>query len=229
MGIINCAGIKIAEINGDGIPELTIDSELNLEKLMKIYATMRDNQYSIDTLFKVGGGVTEYGNTAIFEDGRCLFAAIPSHNVTELRAMELDFGIIPYPKWDELQENYTPYTVGSYHPVISIPKTNNDLVNTGLILEAMAYEGMKELKPAFYDSLLKTKTARDEESVDMIDFIFGNLQYDIGNMYNFGGILGVFGYTMSTNPRNNIVSQIDRSKGAWQRAINTLIDEIERH
>ena len=227
MGIINCSGVKIAEINENGIPELTIGTEVNVEKLMKIFDTMRDHTYSIDTLFKVGGGVTSYANTDILADGRCLFAAIPSHNVTELRAMEVDFGIIPYPKWNEAQDNYTPYTVGSYHPVLSVPKTNDDLDNTGIILEAMSYEGMKTLVPAFYESLLKTKTARDEESAEMIDFIFGNLSYDIGNMYNFGGILGEFGYNMSTNMRANIVSTIEKGSGKWQKAIDSMIAEIE--
>ena len=229
MGIINCSGIKIAEVNSEGIPELTIAGESNLEKLAKIYTTMRDQTYSIDTLFKVGGGVTGYGNTDILEAERCLFAAIPSHNVTELRTMELDFGIIPYPKWDAAQANYTPYTVGSYHPVMSVPKTNDDLDNTGIILEMMAYEGMKTLIPAFYESLLKTKTARDEESAEMIDFIFGNLSYDIGNMYNFGGIVGVFGYEMSTNLRANIVSTIEKNSSKWQSAIDSMIADIQKN
>ena len=228
MGLINCSGVKIAEINSDGIPEFTLNTEVNLEKLLKIFTTMRDHTYSIDTLFVVGGGVTGYANTDILADGRCLFAAIPSHNVTELRAMDVEFGIIPYPKWDEAQDKYTPYTVGSYHPALSIPKTNDDLDNTSIILEAMAYDGMKNLVPAFYESLLKTKTARDDESVDMIDFIFGNLSYDIGNMYNFGGITGVFGYEMSTNLRMNVVSTIDRNINKWQKDIDKIVAEIEK-
>jgi hypothetical protein len=141
--------------------------------------------------------------------------------------MEVDFGIIPYPKWDAGDE-YTPHTAGNYHSVISVPQTNGDLENTGILLEAMAYEGMKTMRPAFYENLLKTKTARESESAEMLDFIFGNLSYDVGTMYNFGGMLGEFGYGMSTNLAGNIVSTIERNMTVWQRAIDTMVEEISK-
>jgi len=93
----------------------------------------------------------------------------------------------------------------------------------------MAYEGMKNISPVYYENLLKTRTTRDEESAEMIDFIFGNLSYDIGNMFNFGGILGEFGYNMSTNRRANIVSTVEKNRGKWQRAIDAMIAEIEKN
>jgi hypothetical protein len=240
MGIINCSGVKIAEVNSEGIPELTVGTEVNLEKLFKIYTEMRDHTYSIDTLFQAGGGVTGLGDVDIFSENRCLFLACATHNIAadnteganntnSLRAMDVDFGIIPYPKWDKAQADYMPHTAGNYHPVLTVPQTNTDLDNTGIILEAMAYEGMKGITPAFYENLLKTKTARDNESEEMIDYIFGNLSYDIGNMYNFGGIVGVFGYEMSTNMKMNIVSTIEKSSGKWGRAIDTVIAEIEKN
>jgi len=163
--------------------------------------------------------------------------ACASHNISQvetatgaeygLRSMESDFGIIPYPKWDEAQADYTPFTAGNYHPVLSVPQTNQDLENTSIILEAMAYEGRKTISPAFYESLLKTKTARDNESAEMIDYIFGNLSYDVGVMYNFGGILGTFGYEMSTNLRANIVSTVEKNENKWQKAIDNLVSDIE--
>jgi hypothetical protein len=60
----------------------------------------------------------------------------------------------------------------------------------------------------------------------MIDYIFGNLNYDIGTMYNFGGILGEFGYNMSTNLANNIVSSFERNMTVWQNALDKLVGEI---
>ena len=229
MGIINSVGVRIAEINPEGIPELIINSETNLEKMYRIYTDMRNDEYSIDTLFRLW-----LGDADIFAENRCLFLACATHNIggedrRTLREMDVDFGIIPYPKWDAGQPDYTPFTAGNYHPVLTVPQVNYDLENTGILLEAMAYEGMKHMKPAFYESLLKTKTARDDESAAMIDFIFGNLQYDVGVMFNFGNILGEFGYEMSTNVRANIVSTIERNTGRWQRAIDTLIAEIEKH
>ena len=239
MGIINCCGVKIAEVNKEGIPEFTINSEVNINKLFRIYTDMRDNTYSIDTLFAPGADVGAFADAELFGQNKCLFLACASHNISQmregdttdygLRAMEGDFGIIPYPKWDEAQDKYMPHTAGNYHPVMHIPQTNEDLDATGIILEAMSYEGMKTIKPAFYESLLKTKTARDSESAEMLDFIFGNLSYDIGNMYNFGEITGVFGYQMSTNPKANIVSTVEKNIGKWQKAIDDIVAGIENN
>jgi len=46
-------------------------------------------------------------------------------------------------------------------------------------------------------------------------------------MYNFGGIVGTFGYDMSTSLRANIVSTIEKNIGKWQKAIDAIIDSIE--
>ena len=237
MGIINSAGVRIAELDGDGIPWLTIDVEPNLSRLMTIFTDMRDNTYSIDTLFVSGGSVSGMPDAQIFSESRALFLACATHNVSQirdgdsadigLRTMEVDFGIIPYPKWDTAQADYKSYTAGNYHPVLSVPITNGDLANTSIIMEALAYEGRKTIIPEFYESLLKTKTARDEESAEMLDFIFGNIHYDIGNMYNFGGIAGVFGWEMSTNLRANIVSIVERQAHRWQQSIDEMVEQIE--
>ncbi|MCL2095971.1 MAG: hypothetical protein FWH10_03610 [Oscillospiraceae bacterium] len=239
MGIINTSGVKIAEFDSDGIPVLTVGTEVNLVKLARIYDQMRDHEYSIDTLFKAGGGVTGIGDVDIFAENRALFLACAGHNVQGsseedanntqgLRDIDVDFGIIPYPKWS-VSDEYVSYTAGNYHNVMAIPKTNEDLDNTSILLEAMAYEGSRELVPAFYENLLKTKTARDNESEDMIEFIFGNLNYDTGYLFDFGGIGGVFGYELSTNLRANVVSVIERNSGVWGRAIDSLVDEVAKH
>ena len=236
MGIISASGVKIAETDGGGVPVLTVGSEINLAKLDKIYATMRDNTYSVDTLFNglVGGGVGKYADAEIFVDGRCLFLAAATHNIMgqggyNLRETDVDFGIIPYPKWDLTTPDYLPYTANNYHPVLTIPNTNRDLDNTGILLEAMAYEGMNTITIEFYESLLKRKTARDNASADMIDYIFGNLRYDVGLMYNLGGIGGLLGWDMSMNLRLNIVSQIESNTPEWQHAIDVMIEEIEKN
>ena len=240
MGIVNGSGVKLAELDSEGKPFITAGSEVNIAKLTKIYDKMRDHVYSIDTLFPTGGGVSGIADVQIFMDGRALFVAAATHNITghdgyNLRSAEIDFGIIPYPKWDINDKNYLPHTAGNFHPVLSIPATNQDLENTGIILEAMAYEGMKTIRPEFYDSLLKRKTlnATDTESGDMIDYIFGNLYYDIGNMFNFGTdntkIVGIFGATMSRDTKLGIASQIDRNSGPWNRSIASIIAQVKSY
>ena len=227
MGIINSVGINLVETDSAGIPQLTAGTERNLSRLLRVYEDIVDESHSVNTLFSAGGATTGLADTDIFADNRNLFLAGASHLVPLLREIELDFGIIPYPKWDAAQEQYIASTAGNYHPVLSVPMTNTDLDNTSIILEAMAYEGRKTIRPLFYENLLKTKTARDEESAEIIDYIFSNIIYDKGNMYNFGEMLGTFGYTMSTNMNANIVSLIESNTPVWQGAIDNLINATE--
>ena len=56
--------------------------------------------------------------------------------------------------------------------------TKEDLERTSVILEAMACESLKSVVPAYYELMLKTKFARDEESEEMIDYIVSQRVFD---------------------------------------------------
>ena len=48
---------------------------------------------------------------------------------------------------------------------------------------------MKYITPAYYETTLKYRDFRDEESEEMLDdYIFDNIVYDLGTLYDFGGV-----------------------------------------
>ena len=56
-----------------------------------------------------------------------------------------------------------------------IPKTASDLDRTGTILESLSYEGYRTVISAYYDTMLKNKLMRDDDSIEMLDkYIFPN-------------------------------------------------------
>ena len=62
--------------------------------------------------------------------------------------------ILPYPKYNEAQDNY--YTVVfDNHSVFCVPKTVKDPERSGLIMEAMGYESMRIVTPAYYEIMLR--------------------------------------------------------------------------
>lgn len=115
----------------------------------------------------------------MFQDNRGLFYDSTFFYVASLRDMESDFGIIPYPKYEEHQENY----YSRIETIISfiVPKTNTNLDRTSVIIEALASESAKTVIPAYYEIALKTKYTRDEESEKMLDLIFENRMIDLGD------------------------------------------------
>ena len=87
-----------------------------------------------------------------------------------MRESDTEFGILPLPKYDESQTGY--YTTSrDGRSMFVIPVDVKDADFAGLITEALAVASNKYVVPAYYDVTLKTKTARDDESSEMLDII----------------------------------------------------------
>ena len=100
-----------------------------------------------------------------------------------MRDMKSDFGIIPWPKFDESDEKY--YTnVDAGCNLIGVPVSVSDPDRVSVILEALCAEGGKSVMPQYYEVALQTKYSRDDESVQMLDIIRDGRVFDIGYFYN---------------------------------------------
>ena len=110
------------------------------------------------------------------------FEAVPR----DYRMSETDFGVLPFPKYDESQDEYITLAAESGY-VVGVPLTNTDPERAGIILEALAAESTSTVKTAAYDVCLNGKYIRDEESSEMLDIIFGNKIYDIAYLVSIGG------------------------------------------
>lgn len=223
MGMLNGCGVNIAQLDSAGVPQITIESEANITKIQRINDVLLNDTYSVDTLRKFAmAGKDGY----IFGDNRCLFLFAATHIVGELRQMDVEFGLIPYPKYDSDQKDYLSTTSGIFLPILCIPVTIQDIENTGIFLEAFSYEGNKTVLPAFYENVLKGKMIRDVESIDMLDYIYSNITYDTGNLFNFGGFVGTLTSELSQGQASSIASFLASRLTVVQSAIDKMIDEI---
>ena len=225
MGIVNSIGERCAKINSAGEIELT----LNNERVLKSFETYIDFVLDKNHAFMYqredwAGDKTN----AMFENNQGLFYIQIMELVIRLRAMEVDFGVLPYPKLEKTQENYYS-TVSSWHSgFMCVPIVQEDAARTGAILEAMAAESMYTLKPAYYDIALKGKYVRDEESEEMLDLIFDSKIFDLGWLYQIGGyneeIMNLY-----RNRKTDFISMYDkREPKAFKDIdkINEAFDEI---
>ena len=183
MDFVNCSGDKCATVNAEGLIELTLNTEKTMTILDKflsfaqnkeiVYAYQRANWN--DSLL-----------VTMFSGDQSLFLTQLIQLVPKMREMDSDFGILPYFKYDETQQDYFT-TIGSWHSVFfCVPNGQKDVERTGIITEVLASESY-ELTEAYYDKTLKGKTTRDEESSAMLDIIFANRVYDLGWYFQFGG------------------------------------------
>ncbi len=103
-----------------------------------------------------------------------------------MRSMKSEFGVVPMPKYDDAQAEYRTF-LHDQVTVFSIPSTiskrDGGLEMAGAVMEALASEGHYSVRPAYYETTLRTKIAKDPESAEMMDLIINNVYIDAGILY----------------------------------------------
>lgn len=160
----------------------------------------------------------------LFKNGKALFFDNCFYTIKDLRDMEIDFGILPYPKLNEEQSQY--YTRLHWTEICCVPISANDtdLERTSVILEAMACESELSVIPAYYDIALKTKMTRDEESEKMIDILFNTRVLDFGDTIWADVIRDGKFTALFENANRNLVSTMESIEGNMQNKIDKLVE-----
>ena len=202
--------------------QFTFGSERSITAAERVVSLMNQNWFL--NHHKISNTDDAY-YTQLFETGHGLFFWMRLDEVTNMRAGDTDFGIIPTPKYEASQDNY--YSMVSQHTtgLMSIPLvlTGEKLSNLGIVLEAMAAESHYELIPTYIEESLKTKYSRDAESAGMLDIIINNRVFDPMIIYNFGGFADTFqGWGGSNNTQ--IASTLAKSQKPVQKILDRFIE-----
>lgn len=190
LALWSCMGYKIADRDTDGNIVYTYSDENAITALTKII----DTQYAGFTNMGTGSPITEggvevkNGRERQFAIGRSLFYYAAMTNIVIFRDSDVDFGVLPAPKENEDQEEY--YSSWSYSNMAAyvLPKTLAKPEMIGDIMEAMAHLSVYTLTPAYMDQTLIGQGTRDEESEPMIRLILDTRNYDLGVVFDWGGI-----------------------------------------
>ena len=127
-------------------------------------------------------GQTDELRNEMFANRRALFSAGGLWVPGEFRQMHDDFGILPMPKRSPQQKSYLN-NVNHNAPLIGISKTNTQLEETGVIMEAMAarFAPIRDLQRKELTDIM----LRSEEDEEMLNYIIPNTVFDIAHiMFN---------------------------------------------
>ncbi len=122
----------------------------------------------------------------LFLNGHGLFYWSRFDDVLALRDMDTPFGILPIPKYNEEQAEYASLVSRHTTALLGIPMSVQNIERTGILTEALSAESYYTVTPAYYETTLKGKATRDKDSLEMVDLIFGNRIYDLGDIYDIG-------------------------------------------
>ena len=169
--------------NEEGILEFNYYNERLVGIFEKVY-----------TLFKETNGVWAptgqghgVGNDQFMNYGS-LFVNTTISFAISLADFEHEYGIIPYPKYDEAQAEYKTMVDGG-HEAMGIALCAADLDYIGIMTEVMCAESYKQVLPAYYDVALKQRYASSPEDAEMIELCVASRVFDLGYVYdNWKGV-----------------------------------------
>ncbi len=167
------AGQKISEFDEDGVPYFAMDTEKMYNIVDRIYDIMcqNDNAHFDKT----------NGQDLIFWKGQALFASCMVRDIEANRDKDTEYGMVPYPKYDEAQEKYLTLVDGhASMMLVPVFASDEDLAFIGTVTEALSAEAYNSVLPAYYETAMQIKFARDENFPEMLELI------RLGRTFNFG-------------------------------------------
>ncbi len=216
INILYAGGQKVYGKNDKGELELTLYSNKTVEIFDEFFSLMNNEA----CFLQFTEGNINYSGADIFQSGRSMITTGGLGSAKGYRNMDDDFGIIPYPKFDENDDYST--TINGYAPLVIIPISVSDVERTGAITEALAAYAHRDVLPAFYEVSLKSKYARDDESEEMMDLIRDSIIYDIG--YVAGGPLNSVGHDLAKTTTRDFSSFY----AAREESAKTTLEEFNK-
>ncbi|MFA6947967.1 MAG: hypothetical protein WCQ72_03200 [Eubacteriales bacterium] len=175
------SGERYIKLDSGGTPYLALDNDRFYSVAQKI-ADILNTEGEYFSANDARPSLKAYD--LIFQNERALFLGAEIKATLISREMEDNFGIVPYPKYEEAQ---TGYSASLYQqlPLLCVPVTNPDYEKTGIILDALAYQSYTDTMPVFYNTTVSQKGLRNEDSVEMLGIIRESRFFDIGLAYGW--------------------------------------------
>lgn len=226
-------GVKLVDKNEEGYLYF---KAVGYEKFYNVCQDLANRTYGKNTVFLIGKkpltsyttSDSTYGSNynlamAMFMGGNVLFCGASLITILDARGMEDDFGIIPYPRTDEVDPG-TPYysrTFGGFPYVVPSNINDEEKERTSVIMEALACSSYNIVKPALFDTVFRGKVSRNPDSVEMLEGIIENRVTDLGETYFFDTIESVFESMFYNDEASQVASKVQ----SLEKSVNKILEK----
>ncbi len=219
--------LPFARRNEQGTFDLIFMDDEHSERVTEVYAALFDLVYNNDGTFFEGGSGKDSNYDVlipIFSENRALMFTGTLTEAEKLRHAEIQFGIIPFPLYDDSQEEYLAHS-GDDATSFGIPASSANPEMGLKVLDALSAQGKYAVVPAYYEVVLQGRVAQDPDSKQMLDLIRQNLYFNFGYIYSDAlkgsAISGPFAY-FGDSLRNRTESMAS----AWASVSNIYAQEL---
>ncbi len=209
-------GERLTENDKNGKPVITVGSE----RSTAVYNRIRDMISDKDTCYQGNGAEV----MQMFYEGHSLFFSEVLDCAKRMRPYDIDFGILPLPKYDEAQTEYVQFVDGFCLSPVVVAKNAATPERTGWILQAIAEASKEMLVDTYYDLVLTGKALRDDESAEMLDIVVNNFVLDNCDLYSWSGLWNQIKTSM--NDGGELSSLVAANRDALGAAIKKTLENI---
>lgn len=230
--MLNGGGVQYSSRDADGTIRIAIMNEHTIDLWQKLYQIYFETNGALNRVKEKSSSINVM---EFFAKENVFFTCyVLDQSVNYLREMEDDYYILPCPKYDEAQEDYIS-SVSDNVTMFGLPVTvtGEYAEMCGAVLEAMAAESYTSLRPAYYESALKSKYSRDAASAEMIDLIASSVRSDFVRIYSesIGGGIGTTGKgiarvfrTAMDKKTDSVVSLFEQGMPAYEANLEAMLE-----
>lgn len=171
ISFVTSSNVKVVDKDSEGI--FRVAYENNSEKtynLLEKVSEMFNSEYAYLSSPRLSREGVD------FRDGTSMFYLQSTGDLPNYRDTAFEFGVLPYPLYDESQENYRAL---NWNGVMIIPASIKNTEMVSDVVELLAYYSAS-VKTAYYEDLLGSKIAQAPQDAQMLDIIWGSVVSDIG-------------------------------------------------
>lgn len=217
-----CGG-TITEKTSDGGLAINMNSEKNVTILDKVF----EISYKPDVVTNKTPNCGSFEDICrMFLNDQIIFTTFALTDLKNFRSTDgFDYGILPYPLLNPEQEEYHCLISTGLVPGVCIPSNIEDPEDVAIVLDNMAYYSQDTVTKAYYEITLKSRDLKDDASERMLDIIFNSRVYDMGYIFNFGG-LGMLIETMNNRNSSDFTSNFQAIENQAQHDLEEALENF---
>lgn len=140
-----------------------------------------------------------------------------------------DYGLLPFPKRTARQPDYISFVSNQIQPmVIPITARAENLEKVGTVLEHLAAESYRQVRPEYFDVMLKYKYVRDPASMAILENIFlCETRFEIEQIYGWADFDGEVVSALTSRKSERFTSTVQSYRERVRRAILRTLDDLK--
>ncbi len=170
---------------------------------------------------------TEFMHSMPFCRERSIFTLGYIRDMEALRDLSFEYGIIPYPKFDDAQKQFYSSSSAAM-PSVSIPVTSENDEAVGAVIEALAYYGQEKTTPMYFDSALKYKYSEGGDNAEMLDLMRASAMLSFTDIFAaaLGGPNDKFRETLWNKKGGVWASKAESLRKGSTQKLNALLESL---